>query len=255
MKKLYSTLFLAFAAGLMARAEAPADWGTNHTAALAEAARAQKPALIFLTASWCGPCKMMTQLTLSDPAVQQALKEVEPVVIDIDEQRDLASKYDAEAVPTFVMLSPAAEEVERTTGFQTSGEFLQWLTNGISGAREATLRRALQQKELVEIDHLLASTNADAPHQCATKLFDLCAGRDEPVVKSAAERMKKLASRQPAALLDGLNDSRLATRIQVANALRVPLGDGFNVDPWAAPATRADAIQKWHVKLASRSFP
>jgi hypothetical protein len=58
-----------------------------------------------------------------------------------------------------------------------------------------------------------------------------------------------VASRQPAALLDGLNDPRLAARIQAANALRAQLGDGFDADPWADPATRAGAVEKWRAKL------
>jgi thioredoxin-like negative regulator of GroEL len=249
MKKPAAILLLVFGVGLSARADAPANWDTNYSAALAEAARAQKPALIFLTASWCGPCKMMSAVTLSDPAVWLALSAVQPVVVDIDEHRDLAAKYDAEAVPTFVLLSAAGEEVRRTTGFQPAADFLQWLTNGVSDAKEALIRQAVAREELTNVDRLLASTNAADAAQCATKLFDLCDGRDEPIARAAAERLKLLASRQPAALLDGLNDPRLAARIQVANALRDHLGDAFDVDPWAAPATRAAALEKWRLKL------
>ncbi|HEV7928001.1 MAG TPA: hypothetical protein VGR14_21805, partial [Verrucomicrobiae bacterium] len=124
------------------------------------------------------------------------------------------------------------------------------LTNGLSNAREVVLRQALAKKTLADVDQLLASTNAEASRQCASKLFELCAGRDERMVRMAAERLTVLASRQPATLLDGLGDPRLSVRIQVANALRVRLGEKFNVDPWGEAAARAEAIQEWRTQLA-----
>jgi thioredoxin-like negative regulator of GroEL len=194
----------------------------------------------------------MCRSTLSEASVQQALSHFACVAIDIDEQHDLASQHGIEAVPTFVLLSAAGDEVERTTGFQASGDFVPWLTNGLSSAREAALRQALARKALAAVDQLLASTNAETARQCARKLFDLCAERDEPMVRLAAERLTVLASRHPTALLDGLSDPRLAARIQAANALRVQLGEEFNVDPWGEPAARAEAIEKWRAQLATR---
>jgi hypothetical protein len=71
------------------------------------------------------------------------------------------------------------------------------------------------------------------------------------MVRMAAERLTVLASRQPATLLDGLGDPRLSVRIQVANALRVRLGEKFNVDPWGETVARVEAIQKWRTELAA----
>jgi thioredoxin-like negative regulator of GroEL len=251
MKIFPAILILVLGLASIARAEAPAGWSTNYAAALSEAAGEHKPALVFFTASWCGPCKMMSRSTLSESPVQQALSNFVRVAIDIDEQHDLALQHGIEAVPTFVLLSPAGDEVQRATGFQAAGDFVPWLTNGLSGAREAALTKALARKRLADVDQLLVSTNADAPRQCATNLFDLCAGHDEAMVKLAAERLTVLASHQPAALLDGLSDGRLAVRIQVANALRVRLGEEFNVDPWGEAAARAAAIEKWRGHLAT----
>jgi len=251
MKTLPAILLLVLGFVSIALAEVPAGWSTNYAAALTEAAGEQKPALVFFTASWCGPCKLMARSTLSEASVKQALSNFARVAIDIDEQRDLASQHGIEAVPTFVLFSSAGDEVQRATGFQAATDFVPWLTNGLSNAREAALRQALARKTLADVDQLLASTNAEARRQCATKLFDLCAGRDEPMVQMAAERLTVLASRQPAALLDGLGDPRLAVRIQVANALRVRLGEEFNVDPWGEPAARAEAIQKWRTQLGT----
>jgi len=250
MKTFPAILLLVVGLARVAGAEVPAGWSTNYAATLSQAAAEHKPALVFFTASWCGPCQMMVRSTLPEPAVQQALSNFTRVAIDIDEQHDLASQHGIEAVPTFLLLTSAGDEVLRNTGFQAADDFVPWLTNGLSSAREAALHQALVRTNLAEVDQLLASTNADATQQCARKLFDLCAERDEATVRSAAERLTALASRQPAALLDGLGDPRLAARIQVANALRVRLGEEFNVDPWAEPAARAEAVKKWRTQLS-----
>jgi thioredoxin-like negative regulator of GroEL len=251
MKTFLNFLLLVSGLAQVARAEVPAGWSTNYAAALAEAAGDHKPALVFFTASWCGPCQMMARTTLSEPAVREVLSNYARVAIDIDEQRELAAQHEIEAVPTFVILSAGGVEVQRTTGFQAADDFVSWLTNGLAAAREAALRQAYAQKTMAEVDQLLASTNVEAPRLCAQKLFELCAVREEATVRAAAERLKGLASHTPEALLDGLGDSRLAVRVQAANALGAQLGAIFNVDAWEEPAPRAEAIAKCRAKLAA----
>ena len=148
------------------------------------------------------------------------------------------------------MVSTAEDEVERTTGFQAPGDFLQWLTNSISEAKAAMVRQALSKKNLADVDQLLASTEMNSFQQAVEKLYDLCDERDPAIVQAAADRLKTLASRDPAALLDGLKDPRLATRIQVANALHFKIGDAFDVDPWSDTAIREKKILVWRSELA-----
>ena len=65
--------------------------------------------LIAITAIWCGPCR----------AAKPTVEEIEErrlakvVRIDIDEQQDLAQKYEITAVPTFVLFQDE-KEVLRT---------------------------------------------------------------------------------------------------------------------------------------------
>jgi thioredoxin 1 len=250
MKPLSAIWFvLALGAGT-ACGELPADWNTNYDATLAAAATSQQPALVYFTAGWCGPCKLMTRITLADPAVTQALANVGHVVVDIDEHPDLASARDINAVPTFVMLSAGGDEVDRATGFQAVGDFLDWFTNGISGAQAAAARLALAKQVLAEADQLLAVTATNATRLAATKLFDLCAMRDDAVVQAAAARLRILATRDSALVLNGLDDPRLATRIQAANALRAAIGDSFDADPWSVTEARQKTIAVWREKLA-----
>lgn len=64
------------------------------------------------TASWCGPCKAIKHVV--DQAYGQ-FQGVEIVRIDLDSQRELASKYSITSVPTFVFIE-TGKEVDRIQG-------------------------------------------------------------------------------------------------------------------------------------------
>ena len=244
-------LFLIAYAGC-AFAALPAGWGTNFTTALSEAKARQKPVLVYFTASWCGPCKLMARTTLTNEMVIQTLTHFIPVAVDIDEHHDLAEKHGVRAVPTFQLLTTAGDEVAATTGYQDAGRFLQWLTKGISGVKAAVEHQQLFEEKVASVDQLLTQTDADSLRKAAAELIDLCAERGSAISEVAGNRLAALARRDPTLLLDGLNHPRLAARIHVANLLRAQLGEGFEADPWSDTATRQKAIAFWREKLADR---
>ncbi|MFO1477248.1 MAG: thioredoxin family protein [Verrucomicrobiota bacterium] len=249
MKTLLAITLICLAAA--SRADIPAGWSTNYTAASAEAVSNGKPLLLFFTATWCGPCKLMSRLTLSQPEVQDALRAAGRVAVDIDDQHDLSTRFGIEAVPTFVLLSPSGAELRRASGFQNPADFILWLTNGIAESQQAEARLALSRQKLAEIDRRLAS-GGGAPSSAAAELFQLAADRDAAVSAAAAVRLDLLARQHPEAVLEGLNDPRLSTRILVANALRARTGGAFDVDPWAGARERRTGVEQWRIRLASK---
>ena len=66
--------------------------------------------VLKFSANWCGPCLMlgMTLKSLDENTIP--IREV-----DIDEELDLASKFNIRSVPTMVMLENGSE-VKRVTG-------------------------------------------------------------------------------------------------------------------------------------------
>ena len=252
MKKAPFFIFLLILAGCKAvLADIPVGWNTNYSDLISFTNTNQPVALLYFTASWCAPCKLMTRTTLAAPEVTNALSNLNHIALDIDEHPDLASQYGVEAVPTMIMLF-AGHEVDRTTGYQPAEEFFGWLTNGVAEAYATAVSLSQARSALAEVDQFLASSATNSTRLAAAKLFDLCVEHDPTVATAAARRLSSLAARNPLSVLDGLHDSRLAVRIQVANALHDVLGSGFDVDPWCDEATRQKATEIWNARLAKQ---
>jgi thioredoxin-like negative regulator of GroEL len=252
MKNIGSILALLLLGASCALGVPAGGWSTNYNSALEEAKGKQQPMLVYFTASWCGPCKLMARTTLTNEVVVQTLGSLIHVVLDVDEHPKLAEQHGVRAVPTFQMLSPAGDSVAATTGYQDANRFLQWLTNSVNEVKEATARQQQVAEKLTAADQSLRAADAGSLKQAAEDLIDLCATVDGTSQKSVGDRLAELAARDPALLLDGLNHPRLAARIQVANLLRARLGDSFDVDPWSDAATRQKAVAQWRTKLAGK---
>jgi thioredoxin 1 len=66
------------------------------------------------SASWCGPCKMLSPIMKE---VKNEIKEATFQYVDVDENGDLASKYGVRGVPT-VVIEKDGVEVKRLVGMQ-----------------------------------------------------------------------------------------------------------------------------------------
>ena len=83
-----------------------------------------RPVLLEFSATWCGPCQMVA------PDVESLAREVagraEVVKVDVDEQRELASKYSVRSIPCFVVVK-GGREVERRVGAIPKSEMRRML--------------------------------------------------------------------------------------------------------------------------------
>lgn len=77
-----------------------------------EVLKSDKPVIVDFWAAWCGPCKMLS------PVVDQLAEELEGIKvgkINIDEQMELAEKYNVSSIPCVVAFKNG-EEVNRSVG-------------------------------------------------------------------------------------------------------------------------------------------
>lgn len=78
-----------------------------------EVMEARVPVLIDFWASWCGPCKMMSPVV--DQIADDMGASARVCKINIDEQPELAGKYNVMSIPTFILFKDG-KEINRTIG-------------------------------------------------------------------------------------------------------------------------------------------
>lgn len=73
--------------------------------------------IIFISASWCGPCKMMK------PTIEQIKSKIDVEEIDVDTNRDEAISYGVRSVPTLIFIKDGKEH-SRKVGVISISEIL-----------------------------------------------------------------------------------------------------------------------------------
>ena len=103
-------------------------WRKNYKQACEEARRRKRPILVKITASWCGPCRQMQQLTFTDERLRRRLRrDFVLLELDADENSDLMSGFHVEAYPTTLVVSPELKVLSRMTGFKSAGDMISSL--------------------------------------------------------------------------------------------------------------------------------
>lgn len=72
----------------------------------AEVLKSDKPVLVDFTASWCGPCKMLSPII--DKIASESQGKYKVVKVDIDEAPGTAAKYGIRGVPTVMSFDKGA---------------------------------------------------------------------------------------------------------------------------------------------------
>jgi thiol-disulfide isomerase/thioredoxin len=102
--------------------------GGEFAGALAEAQKAQKPVMVDIFATWCGPCKELDAKVYSDPDAARSLNE-RFVSYKLDGEKGegpaLMKKYNAVGYPTVLFLTPQGEEIDRIFGSMPRDEYLK----------------------------------------------------------------------------------------------------------------------------------
>ena len=83
-----------------------------------------RPTLVDMFATWCGPCKMMHPVL---EEVKQAIGDKATIIkVDVDENQALAQQYQVRAVPTLMIFKSGAL-VWQQSGYQPASAIMDAL--------------------------------------------------------------------------------------------------------------------------------
>ncbi len=131
--KYLSIIVFLFLSTLLNAGEKDNEKGINfHSGTWSEALELAKKEnkLVFLdiSASWCGPCKMLKNYTFPDEAVG-AFYNANFINVALDGEKGegitLAQKYGLTAYPTLLFIDGNGKLVAKTTGYHNAKDFLE----------------------------------------------------------------------------------------------------------------------------------
>jgi len=100
------------------------DWRTDLAAATREAARTERPLLLFFHADWCQPCRLMDQGTFASRPIAQYIGEnFIPVRIDDSKETSQTSRrFQIRLYPTLLFLTTGGEPMHIVLGAVTAAQ-------------------------------------------------------------------------------------------------------------------------------------
>ena len=77
--------------------------------------------LVDFWAEWCGPCKMIAPIL--DEVAGEQLGKVKVMKVNVDEQPDLARRFDVMSIPTLILFKDGSP-AKRLVGARGKGQLL-----------------------------------------------------------------------------------------------------------------------------------
>ncbi len=104
------------------------QWNTDLNAAFGLAQKSNKLVFADFYADWCGYCKQLDEDTFVNQNVKQKFAQSYVLVkINVDQNPELASKYQVYSLPTLIIMDSNGNVIKRQEGFVSAGELLNIL--------------------------------------------------------------------------------------------------------------------------------
>ena len=111
------------------------QWGSDFQAALAAGKEQNKPILLVFDQDGCPACEFMKKSVYPNKKVGQAIAAFVPVMVNINNETQLANQYGAPGTPTYVILGPDGSKIDVIVGGNEPAEFIAILNKALQAAK------------------------------------------------------------------------------------------------------------------------
>lgn len=129
---LFLVLSLAYAWYSFYAPSSDINWENNISSIEEISNSSNKNTLLFFTAKWCSPCRIMKREIFADDEVEKLVNDnIIPITIDIDNPntKEVVEKYKVGATPTTIIVDFNGEVLDYAVGKIDKKEFLEMLNN------------------------------------------------------------------------------------------------------------------------------
>ena len=105
-------------------------WAADYATAQVQAAESDKPIIIFFTAKWCSPCRIMKREVWADDQVMATVNgRFIPVAVDVDDPGSATTlgRYGVGATPTTIITDSKGNVLQNRQGRISKSDFLEML--------------------------------------------------------------------------------------------------------------------------------
>lgn len=90
-----------------------------------EVIKSELPVVVDFWADWCGPCKMMSPVV---DAVAQEMPDIKVCKVNVDEEPDLARRFNIMSIPTLVVIKDG-KIADMSVGLTDKSALMQMIKN------------------------------------------------------------------------------------------------------------------------------
>lgn len=210
------------------------DWEKTQAAARVDST---KPILIKYEASWCGPCKLLTQ-EMNSANIKPLLDGFHLLRIDVDQPPKGADVEGINSLPTMRVVTNSGEIITQQVGLVQGESLSTWLGQCESVYQEIIRRRKFAKR--------LSSGVLDDKQ--IDLLLEMLQDRSASQRSTATELLVRYPQLVAAKVIDVLSAPKMRSRVAALDVLRRWPAPIDGIDPWqidSVTTERIAALKKW----------
>ena len=219
-------------------------WSDDWKKTLADArVDASKPILIKYEASWCGPCKMLTQEMESED-IKPILDGFHLLRIDVDRPPKGVDVEGINSLPTMRVITNSEEIIHQQVGLIQGNSLSTWLEQCESVYKEIIRRRKFAKQ--------LSSGVLDDKQ--ADLLLEMLQDRSTSQRSTAIELLVRYPQLVATKVIDILSAKKMRSRVAALDLLRRWPAPIEGIDPWQIDTVtpeRITALKTWAASISS----